>query len=146
MLCALLIVTSAFLSSNSDWWVCQGGGRGVFFRGDGECLVVKNSVLKSRLSCQRADTEHPGTLGLCCAESGHWPRFPPSLLQSTTPLPPTTPTKHSSAEPSHLFFTVILPSMNCPPPTPPLHPLHLPCLAFFFLLLLFLCNRKVKYF
>lgn len=82
MPCALLIVTSAFLSSNSDWWVCRGGG--VFFRGDGERLVVKNSVLKSHLSCQRADTGHPGTRGLWCSESGHWPSFPPSILPSTT--------------------------------------------------------------
>lgn len=40
MPCALLIVTSAFLSSNSDWWVRQGGGE--FFREDRERLVVKN--------------------------------------------------------------------------------------------------------
>lgn len=132
MPCALLIVTSAFLSSNSDWWVRRGGG--VFFRGDGERLVVKNSVLKSHLSCQRADTGHPGTQGLWCSESGHWPSFPP--LHS--PPPPTNPrsynippTKHSSAAPSHLFFTVILTSMNCPPPpTPPLHPFPSSCLAF----------------
>lgn len=86
MPCALLIVTSAFLSSNSDWWVRQGGG--VFFRGDRERLVVKNSVLKSHLSCQRADMGHPGTWGLWCTESGHWPSFPPSALihNQATPL------------------------------------------------------------
>lgn len=136
MPCALLIVTSAFLSSNSDWWVCRGGG--VFFRGDGERLVVKNSVLKSHLSCQRADTGHPGTRGLWCSESGHWPSFPPLLPPTNPPPPPSScnipPTKHSSAAPSHLFFTVNLTSMNCPPPPPPTPPLHtftLPCLAFF---------------
>lgn len=132
MPCALLIVTSAFLSSNSDWWVRRGGG--VFFRGDGERLVVKNSVLKSHLSCQRADTGHPGTQGLWCSESGHWPSFPPLLSSTAHQLPSYNipPTKHSSAALSHLFFTVILTSMNCPPPpTPPLHPLTFPCLAFF---------------
>lgn len=59
------------------------GEEGVFFRGDGERLVVKNSVLESHLSCQRADTGHPGTRGLWCSESGHWPSFtPPTPLHS----------------------------------------------------------------
>lgn len=35
MPCALLIVTSAFLSSNSDWWVCQGRRAGAGGRGGG---------------------------------------------------------------------------------------------------------------
>lgn len=109
MPCALLIVTSAFLSSNSDWWVRQGGG--VFFRGDRERLVVKNSVLKSQLSCQRADTGHPGTWGLWCTESGHWPSFPPLLPSTThrpTPLPPPT-TSHlqNTPQPPHLICSLL---------------------------------------
>lgn len=48
----------------------------------------KNSVLWSHLSCQRADTDHPGTRGLWCSESGHWPRFipPPPLLHLSPSL------------------------------------------------------------
>ncbi|CAB1418927.1 unnamed protein product [Pleuronectes platessa] len=97
----------------------EGGGRGR------QRLVVKNSVLKSHLSCQRADTGHPGTRGLWSSEFGHWPSFPPPLR--LLPPPPTRsprsynipPPRHFSATPSHLFFTVILTSMNCPPPPPP---------------------------
>lgn len=123
MPCALLIVTSAFLSSNSDWWVCRGGG--VFFRGDRERLVVKNSVLKSHLSCQRADTGHPGTRGLWCSESGHWPSFP------TTTLPPTTSHLQNTPQLLHLICSLL---SSCPRwtallPTPPLHPFPLPCLG-----------------
>lgn len=102
MPCALLIVTSAFLSSNSDWWVRRGGG--VFFRGDGERLVVKNSVLKSHLSCQRADTGHPGTWGLWCSESGHWPSFPPT--QPASP-PPTTSHLQNTPQPPHLICSLL---------------------------------------
>lgn len=101
---ALLIVTSAFLSSNSDWWVHQGrgGGGGVFFRGDRERLVVKNSVFKSHLSCQRADTGHPGTRGLCCTECGHWPSFSP-------PPSTTTTTSHlqNTPQPPHLICSLL---------------------------------------
>lgn len=127
MPCALLIVTSAFLSSNSDWWVCQGGG--VFFRGDRERMVVRNSVLKSHLSCQKADTGHLGTRGLWCSESGQWPSFTPLYYSPPFLFPPTIYhlQQHSSASPSHLFFTVILPSMNCPSPAPPFHLLPLLC-------------------
>lgn len=99
MPCALLIVTSAFLSSNSDWWVHQGGG--VFFRGERECLVVKNSVFKSHLSCQRADTGHPGTRGLCCTECGHWPSFSP------TPTPTTTSHLQNTPQPPHLICSLL---------------------------------------
>lgn len=63
----------------------RGWGWGVFFRGDRERLVVKNSVFKAHLSCQRADTGHPGTRGLFCTECGHWPSFCP-------PPPPQHPT------------------------------------------------------
>lgn len=102
MPCALLIVTSAFLSSNSDWWACRGRG-GVFFRGDRECLVVKNSVLGSHLSCQRADTGHPGTWGLWCSESGHWPSFPPPLPALHNPHPPTTAHLQNTPQSPHLI-------------------------------------------
>lgn len=56
---------------------------------------MKNSVLKSHLSCQRADTGHPGTWGLWCSESGHWPSFPPLLSSTTQPTPsPHSPLQH----------------------------------------------------
>lgn len=93
--------------------MCQGGG--VFFRGDRERMVVKNSVLKSHLSCQKADTGHPGTRGLWCSVSGQWPSFSPtSPFQSNSPPTISHLENYSSAAPSHLFFTVILPSVNRP--------------------------------
>lgn len=121
------------------WLVSVSRRRGILQRRRGESGGEKLCV-KSHLSCQRADTGHPGTRGLWCSESGHWPSFPPTPLHPLLPLHHPSynipPTKHSSAAPSHLFFTVILPSMNCPPPTPPsLCPLLLS-----FLLLLFPCN------
>lgn len=55
----------------------------------------------------------------------------PLYLLTPTPSYNIPPTKHSSATPSHLFFTVILTSMNCPPPpAPPLPLFTLSCLAF----------------
>lgn len=72
------------------WLVSALRRRGILQRRQRERLVLKNSLLKSHLSCQRADKGHPGMLGLWCSESGHWPSFPPSpvppplLLQHTT--------------------------------------------------------------
>lgn len=100
------------------------GWRGVFFRGDGERLVVKNSVLKSHLSCQRADTGHPGMRGLWCSESGHWPSFPP-LLPPTTPPPPTPPTTPHLQNTPHLICSSLSPwpQWTALLLTPPLCPL-----------------------
>lgn len=103
MPCALLIVTSAFLSSNSDWWGCQGWGGRVFW----ERLVVKNSVLTSLLSCQRADTERPETRGLCCCRSGHWPRFP----LPPTPSPQTTSHLQNTPQLAYLICSSLT---SCP--------------------------------
>lgn len=104
-------------------WLASASG--LFFAGDERWW--KNSVLKSHLSCQRADTGHPGTPGLRCTESGHWPSFPSPSAQPANPpalLPllkhPTY--KYCSAASSHLFFAVSTTSANCPPAAPPARP------------------------
>lgn len=98
---------------------------GLFFAGDKRWW--KNSVLKSHLSCQRADTGHPGTPGLQCTESGHWPSFPSPSTQPANPpallLLLKHPTyKYCSAASSHLFFTVSTTWANSPPAAPPARP------------------------
>lgn len=138
MPCALLIVTSAFLSSNSDWWVCQGGG--VFFRGDRERMVVKNSVLKSHLSCQKADTGHPGTRGLWCSESGQWPSFTPPPLLPSSPIPsyniPPTTTLLSFPISSVLYCHPALNELPFSSPSFSFSPFALSFFHFLFLLVL----------
>lgn len=132
MPCALLIVTSAFLSSVSDWRVCQGGrggGRGGREWGYsseemGSVWWWKNSVLWSHLSCQRADTDHPGTQGLWCSESGHWPRFTPHpsrlsaelhhpSLSLSLSLSPATSHLQNSPQPPHLICFLLSSRLHC---------------------------------
>lgn len=116
---ALLIVTSAFLSSNSDWWVHQGGGGGYSSEETGSVWCWK-TLCSSPISPVR---------GLTRGIQGNGAFAAPSV---DTGLVSPPPTKHSSAASSHLFFTVILTSMNCHAPpapdtsSPDLH--HLLCL------------------
>lgn len=124
MPCALLIVTRAFLPSNSDWWARR-GGLGILQRrqgaSGGEKLCVKVPSLLSE-GWHGASGDAGGAFGALSLDTG---------LVSPPPVhnPPTAPTlplllqhptyKYSSAASSHLFFTVSLTSMNWPPPPTP---------------------------
>lgn len=124
MPCALLIVTSTFLSTNSDWWVHWGGG--VFFRGDGGVWWWK-TLCSSPISPVRRLTwgiEGQRAFGALSMDTGLVSPYTPLHKPHSHNIPPT---KHSSAASSHLFFTVIPTSMNCPPPLPVLwHLLYSP--------------------
>lgn len=109
---ALLIVTSAFLSSNSDWWVHQGGGGG-----GGYSSEETGSVWWWKTLCSRPISPVRGlTRGIQGRGAFSAPSVDTGLVSAPRLHHNIPPTKHSSAASSHLFFTVVLTSMNCHAP------------------------------